>query len=284
MPVTSTAKQKWIRVTRHRPCSLCGHGDWCGYSPDGTLAICMRVKSDLPTRNGGWLHRTAAVPPPPRPPCRVYVPANPEPERDWHALLERWARRTSPAQRGWLAHILGVSAPALQRLGAVLSDRPGVWAFPMFGAARQVIGIRLRAEDGKKWAVAGSHNGLFWPDGLAGTSPLLVCEGPTDTAALLDLGYDAIGRPSCTGAVDMVIEAVRGLRRRDVVVVADADSPGIDGACRLARALTDAGRRPKVIRPLRGKDARAWVRAGATRAAVAAVIANALYWRPQRGG
>jgi hypothetical protein len=243
----------------------------------------MRVKSDRPTRNGGWLHRIAAAPPPPRPPCRVYVPANPEPERDWRALLERWARRTSPAQCGWLAHILGVSAPSLQRLGAVVSDRLGVWAFPMFDAARQVIGIRLRAEDGHKWAVAGSHNGLFWPSDLACAGPLLVCEGPTDTAALLDLGYDAIGRPSCTGTVEMVIEVVRTLRRRDVVIVADADSPGIDGACRLARALTDAGRRPKVIRPLQGKDARAWVLAGATRAVIDTVVANALYWRAPGG-
>jgi hypothetical protein len=239
----------------------------------------MRVKSDLPTRNGGWLHRIAASPPPPRPPCRVYVPASPEPERDWHALLERWARRTSPARRGRLAHILGVSAPSLQRLGAVVSDRPDVWAFPMFNATRQVIGIRLRAEDGRKWAVAGSHNGLFWPSDLAGAGPFLICEGPTDTAALLDLGYDVVGRPSCTGAVEMVIEVVRRLRRRDVVIMADADSPGIDGAGRLARALTDASRRPKVIRPLQGKDARAWVRAGATRAVVDCAIANAQHWR-----
>ncbi|MBM4019812.1 MAG: hypothetical protein FJ288_16075 [Planctomycetes bacterium] len=276
---TTATETTWLRVTRREPCRICGRGDWCGVSEDRTVAICMRVKSDRPVRNGGWLHRTAAAVPPPRPPCRVYVPAHPEPERDWQALLERWARRTSPAQRGWLAHILGVSAPSLQRLGAVVSDRPGVWAFPMFDAARQVIGIRLRAEDGKKWAVAGSHNGLFWPGGLAGAAPLLVCEGPTDTAALLDLGYDAIGRPSCTGAVEMVIEVVRRLRRRDVVIVADADAPGIDGAGRLAEALTAANRRPKVIRPLKCKDARAWVRAGATRAVVDCAIANAQHWR-----
>ncbi|MBM4020627.1 MAG: toprim domain-containing protein, partial [Planctomycetes bacterium] len=102
-------------------------------------------------------------------------------------------------------------------------------------------------------------NGLFWPEDLASTGPLLVCEGPTDTAAMLDLGYDAIGRPSCTGAVDMVIQVVRHLRHRDVVILADADGPGIDGANRLAEAMTEAGRRPKVVRPLEHKDARAWI-------------------------
>jgi len=276
--VTCGTTREWIRVTRHRPCPICAKPDWCGVSADGEVACCMRVQSDRPARNGGWLHRVAAASPP-RPPSRVYVPASPEPERDWQALLARWARRTAPVDYARLAHLLGISAASLRRLGAAVSDRPGVWAFPMSDAQRETIGVRLRAEDGRKWAVAGSHNGLFWPDELRAEGPLLVCEGPTDTAALLDLGYDAIGRPSCTGAVDMVIGVVRTLRRRDVVVVADADVPGIDGADRLARALTAAGRRPKVIRPLEGKDARAWVRAGATRAVVDTVIANARHWR-----
>jgi len=51
----------------------------------------------------------------------------------------------------------------------------------------------------------------------------------------------------------------------------------------LARALTEAGHRPKVIQPTQGKDARAWVRAGATRAVVDTVIANARYWRAPSG-
>jgi len=150
----------------------------------------------------------------------------------------------------------------------------------MFNAAHETIGIRLRAQSGRKWAIRGSRNGPFWPEDLTGSGPLLVCEGPTDTAALLDLGYDAIGRPSCTGAADLVIEVVQGLHVRDVVVVADADEQGIDGADRMARGLTEAGRRPKIIRPLQGKDARAWLKSGATRAVVDAVIASTLYWRP----
>ena len=270
---------EWVRVNREHPCCICGKIDWCGTSPDGTLACCMRVKSGRPARNGGWLHLIADAPPP-RPPCRVYVPASPEPERDWHALLQRWAGRTAPVDYARLAHLLGVSAASLRRLGGALSDRPGVWAFPMFDAEREMIGIRLRAENGKKWAIRGSRNGLFWPEDLTGSGPLLVCEGPTDVAALLDLGYDAIGRPSCAGAVELVIQVGHHFHRRDVVVVADTDGPGIDGADCLAQALTEAGHRPKVIQPTQGKDARAWLRAGATRAVVDTVIANARYWRP----
>ena len=270
---------KWVRVTRHRPCPICQKPDWCGVSADGEVACCMRVQSDRPVRNGGWLHRIAAAPPPAPP--RVYVPeAERLHPRDWLAILASYGRGTRDRDLRRVAGKLGVSGESLGRLGVCWAAPHRAWAFPMADPARNIIGIRLRAEDGRKWAVAGSHNGLFFPVGLQGASPLLVCEGPTDTAALLGLGYDAIGRPSCTGAVEMVIEVVRRLRCRDVVVVADADGPGIDGADRLARALTETGRRPKVIRPLQGKDARAWVRAGATRAMVDTVIRNALHWRP----
>ena len=109
----------------------------------------------------------------------------------------------------------------------------------------------------------------FWPRGRPTWHPSWTSATPASA-----------GRPSCAGAVEMVVEVVRHLRRRNVVVVADGDGPGIDGADRLAQALTEADHRPKVIRPTQGKDARAWVQAGATREVVDAVIANALYWRP----
>ena len=280
--MTQTATETgWGRVTRHRPCIVCGHGDWCGYSVDGSVAICMRVKSDRPTKNGGWLHRLAD--PAPRPAPRLYMPrprATAPRTTDWLAMLRRFERDTRTAQVIRLAAALGVSQVSLFRLGIAWAGPHRAWAFPMSDGDHRPIGIRLRAESGRKWAISGSRNGIFWPSDLGSTGPLLACEGPTDTAALLDLGYDAIGRPSCAGAVEMVVEVVRHLRRQDVVVVADTDGPGINGADRLARAMTDAGYRPKVIQPLQGKDARVWVQAGATRVVVDAVIANARYWRP----
>ena len=195
-----------------------------------------------------------------------------------------------------MAAVLSVSPGSLSSLGIVWAAPHHAWAFPMCDATRQVVGVRLRAVSGRKWCITGGHNGLFWPEDLTGSGPLLFCEGPTDTAALLDLGYDAIGRPSCEGAVEMVVEAVQRLHRRDVVVVADADEPqpqpdgsvrrpGLDGANRLAQALTRAGLRPKVVLPLEPhKDIRAWFINGATRAAVDGVIMKANFWRPKHGG
>ena len=277
----SSGGATWVRVNRHRPCPVCAKYDWCGVTADGVFACCMRVKSNRPTRNGGWLHRLTDSAP--RPVPRLYLPPPRTPApciTDWIALLRRFEHDTRTAEVERLAAALGVSPGSLSRLGIVWVAHRHAWGFPMRDAAQEVIGIRLRTKSGFKFAVAGSHNGLFWPADLTGAGPLLFCEGASDTAALLDLGYDAIGRPSCAGATELVVEVARRLRRGQVVVVADADGPGMDGADRLARAMTDAGYRPKVIRPVQGKDARAWVQAGATRAVLDNVIADARYWRP----
>ncbi len=65
------------RVTHRQPCEVCGKSDWCSASIDGARAICMRVRSDKPTRNNGYLHilrddltppaRPLPLPPKPKP-------------------------------------------------------------------------------------------------------------------------------------------------------------------------------------------------------------------------
>src|SRR5690349_2134761 len=50
----------WTRVTRDRPCPICGHDHWCSVSPDGGLVFCMREPSDRRGSDGeGWIHRLA---------------------------------------------------------------------------------------------------------------------------------------------------------------------------------------------------------------------------------
>ena len=145
------------------------------------------------------------------------------------------------------------------------------------------------------WALTGSHAGLFIPSGGPKAQPqqhpMLVCEGPTDTAAALALGFDAVGRPSCTGAAEMLSDYIGQQRRRDVVIIADADGPpggrpaclqddpGRFGAHALADTLGPVARTVRVITAAPHKDLRAWLGAGATSAAVRARIDNARYHR-----
>jgi hypothetical protein len=46
---------KWVRVSRHNPCQICGKTDWCRVLNDGT-PICSRVESSVRYDNGGWIH------------------------------------------------------------------------------------------------------------------------------------------------------------------------------------------------------------------------------------
>ena len=268
---------EWLRTRKDRRCPVCGKPDWCSVAADGTAAHCMRIASDRPLTSGGWIHRLAetAAPPTPRPRRRER-----RKRLNVKTMFLPWWRGTPRGAISALAAALGVSAASLSRMPCAWAPEYEAWAFPMFDGERRPIGIRLRS-DIRKWAVTGSRNGLFWPlGGLMGPAagPLLVCEGPTDTAALLDLGFDAIGRPSCNGGAEYVRLACRKLHRRDVVIVADADEPGIDGADALARMLVCDSRSVRVIQPVHPhKDVRAWVRAGATHAAVECIIAQQPY-------
>jgi len=66
--MTFSTVSKWIRVTKHNPCPICGKPDWCLISEDGKSAICARIESDKPAgnRGAGWIHKldtTKPVPP-----------------------------------------------------------------------------------------------------------------------------------------------------------------------------------------------------------------------------
>src|SRR5262249_26603719 len=153
-------------------------------------------------------------------------------------------------------------------LGIGWSNEHRAWSFPMQDASGRVVGIRLRAPRGAKFAVKGGHEGLFLPATATLVGPgsqLLIVEGATDTAALLDMGVqNGVGRPCCMGGVKLLVGLVR-LRQRPEVVVADGDEPGQRGAEHLASILLAYVPAVRLIRPPNGiKDARAWLQAGGT--------------------
>jgi hypothetical protein len=172
-----------------------------------------------------------------------------------------------------LAVALGLSVESLRRLDVGWFVQYRAWAFPMRNAAGDVLGIRLRLPGGRKLSVKGGKEGLFLPEGIDAHGLLLVCEGPTDTAALLDLGFSVVGRPSCAGGVALLVKLVQQHRPEGVVIVADNDAMGIGGAESLATQLTVYCTVVRVITPPAGiKDAREWRQRGATAADVLSAI------------
>ena len=274
----------WRRVSRQEPCPVCHKPDWClvaGLPGRIEAAICPRTESGRRIGEAGWLHILRSSPVAwPRWRCTlshaVRLAQRPANVEELAALADRWRLPRESARLAALAEHLGLGVESLARLWAGWSqDRRG-WTFPMKDAAGQVVGIRLRLGNGRKLSIKGGHEGLFLPDGLKPGGRLLMCEGPTDAAALLDLGFPAVGRPSCTGGVKHCVELVRRLKPEVVIVVADADEPGQRGADRLAALLRLYCRDVRVIAPPPPfKDTRDWKRAGATAADVEQAIAAA---------
>jgi hypothetical protein len=110
----------------------------------------------------------------------------------------------------------------------------------------------------------GSLAGVFVPEGLAEQPDrLFIAEGPTDTAALLSLGVDAIGRPAASGAIETICSTVNRLKPSECVVVADRDEIGQRSASDLCtRLLRWCGGVRKVAPPRGSKDIRDWVITG----------------------
>jgi len=277
-------RKSWQRVSKRRPCPVCGKPDWClvagdDANPEG--AICARVESARRCGEAGWLHVLRRFGPTWTPWRRTIHAAARMMERggdgpaDFGKLAADCAAAVRPEALDRLAVGLGVSAASLRRLGVGWSIRRGGWTFPMKSPAGAVLGIRLRASGGRKLSVRGGKEGLFIPSDLPTEGGmLLIAEGPTDTAALLDLGFDAVGRPSCTGGISLLIELARARKPSTGGVVSDSDAPGRRGAAALQAKLSvycPGGVR--VIEPPTGiKDAREWVRSGATKADVQAAI------------
>lgn len=258
----------WVRASRSFRCAACNHPDWCIYFPKLNSWACMRVESSRPTRMqcGGWWHSPDVKP--------TFVP-KPEPEVpqiDAAKLMNEFRSNTTPVMLARLAASLGVSTDSLTRTGCAWAAPHQAWAWPMVSGQGKPVGIRLRANDGRKWSVRGGHEGLFVPRGSSHTAYFV--EGPTDTAAALTLGLWAIGRPSCRGSVAHTQVTINRLHIQRAILVADNDRPGIDGATALAKELQI----PCASMLLPAKDMRQFLAYGGSRVLLAS-LENQLVWR-----
>lgn len=261
--------ESYRRVTFSEPCLVCKKPDWCLVARDGSGWICARVASHRRIGSAGWFHRVAGP--------KADYDINRVPRSaftDFEKLAEECEHRLSFHERRRFANSLGVSESSLLAMQVGRMKSPDAYTFPMRDASDRVIGIRLRLMNGKKLSVRGGREGCFIPRGAIGdeTTEVIICEGPTDTAAILSSGYPAIGRPSCRGGKDILLQI---LRKRDAVIFADDDGPGLSGANDLAESLVRNRSAVRICCAPRGKDVREW---SPSYAEVRTVISCASYW------
>ena len=154
-------------------------------------------------------------------------------------------------------------------------DRFGRW-WSSHGRRRTVIGIR-RIPAGRKFAVKGSRNGCYFVPSLLTGQPdrLVVVEGATDAAAILGLGFAAVGRPFCRGGDDIVTGIVRAVRPAALVIHPEQDDGGRHRGRRVALNLALYCPKVRVTEVSPGrKDVRDAIRAGWSAADIEAAISR----------
>lgn len=293
-------KAEWIRVSRSSPCPICGRPDYCTKTTDGAVAKCMRIESSKPAKGdaGGWIHKVEGAEV-----IEAPVIAKPARKIDQETLSKRVAQmyRTKGAAeaRIELAERIGVSLLSLEALEVGLGyDRDGkrFWSLVERDILWRPVGVSRRYENGSKRHLPGTTHGLYFAkDWYAIRGPILLPEGGSDTAALLTMGLCAIGRPSNTGGINMLIGLLRSCTQRPIIVIGENDRkperigtkreaetvivddkperrcprncegctwcwPGKGGAVLTAERLTAALRRPVYSRVVKGaKDSREWL-------------------------
>lgn len=284
----------WVRVSKSSPCIVCGKPDWCGRaSGDDGVAYhrCMRTQGDAAglrciktdvegctyVSSDDAIDRINALPMVRRR-NRQTDPAA-EPKINWTSACNRFTKAFTRDKLIELSSALGVSEMSMSIVGVGWCEPQSAYTMPMRGITGKVIGIRLRKLDGRKLSIRGSKSGVFCSSTLASKPkcglPIMVCEGPTDTMAMMDLGFWSLGRPSCRGGTNITKRLCRG---HPVVVVSDRDTPGREGAAAIAGELDGICPSVKVIEPTEGKDAREWLKLGVSMDAVRLVVDAAKEW------
>ena len=252
---------RWKRVHGLSRCPICGKPDWCLVAPDRSAAICPRIEegSSRFIEGSGYLHILKVTD---QWMDEEYHPKGghtqlPEHNEVLAILARKWILESSLGNVEELACKLGVSDDSLRQLNVGWFAGKSAWTFPMLRQGRRLIGVRLRPRNGKKFAVKGSKNGLFVPNNLPDTGVVYVCEGESDTAAMLTCGLPAIGRPSCNSGDRLVLELCKN---RPVVVCSDRDGVGRKGAKGLVDLIrVNSGDVTMMTPPERYKDIREWL-------------------------
>jgi hypothetical protein len=274
------------------PCFGCGKLSTCTMHPDRSACKCWR--------DGGAIHRRNGMSPPPPPDRRRHRAPPVTNKLAGKQLVEsirNYQIRVVENDLNDLSRRLGVNPSSLHQLG--IGWDGAAWTFPMFDGDGTPIGIHRRFPDGRKLCLSGSRLGLFfstatssgdgdrspWDAGI-GTSVtahphsgghlspppmLLICEGASDTAAALTLGYYAVGVPSAGLGAELVVRFVQRTRPAQIIIVADLDEgsstssgkmtwPGIEGGLRLAERLLPLHANVRFCLPPPGvKDLRQWM-------------------------
>lgn len=248
------------RVSRACPCPICGHlhknQSWCLVDKARGLTICPRVESRRRIGDAGWLHGDGA-------------------ERHEAVMVCR-QKAIAAIDFGdrWKSAAVKASIESIERLASALSlpvasvaaidigVEGGSWVFPMWSNDGQCCGLKVRTSDGRKLCATGSRIGVMKSKSFdARKASLVITEGESDLMVAAAWGFNAVARAGCQSCVQQLTEMARA---KDVLIIADNDAAGKDGAAKLGKAMGNRAKSVIIVEPP-VKDLRAWAQSGATK-------------------
>lgn len=278
--MNTNAKHTWKGVSKSAPCEVCGKDHNCSRATDDDLLICRRGgdtppgwKFIRPTSDGGNMYGLAdgssdTVSPKPKP----RRPEPPKPQFDWPAIHKKCRAEIIPGELYDFADVeLGLDGWAVDALEAgVHNDR---YVFPERDAAGKIIGLVKRhllppgSDLPRNRSLWCANRGLTYRYPLPEKDPVLIVEGASDTAAAMESGFTAVGRPSNAGGGELLAVLLAG---RHVIVCGENDQkpsgkwPGREGVEAIVPHLTPVCASVRVLFPPPDtKDVRSWLTGGA---------------------
>lgn len=303
-------KDLWSRVTRHAPCPVCGSPSYCTFNPYAGIAKCMKVEegsfaqkmSDLGPQFFHRLEEALQQKQYKKVKWKDVPRINNTQMRRW---LRVWHERAKLDKlHDQRAKELGLSAESMRVLGVGWANQSeillhktrcvhkGYWTVPLYNENLNSVGVALQPpadatgdeRDLTKKMISGSKPGMYATKTTRCGGTLLICEGFSDTATAITMGYHAIGRLSNTGTHNVIIAYVEQHLPDTVIVIPDNDPECKPRARELtemgALNMLDAVRKLKIecviMKPTTAKDLRQWYLNGGTRNALDKAINNTL--------
>lgn len=201
--------------------------------------------------------------------------------------------RTPKAESPVLAYLTrerGLSLEAVRAYQIGEEERDGRWriVFPYKrdGELLMLKWLYLDRPEGKKeiGTTKDSEPCLFgWQAIPDSAREVVICEGEIDALTWWQAGVPALSVPRGTGSLEWIESEYAALERFETIYLAfDADEPGQKAAARVLPRFGDRGRLLGHLDTTRyGKDANAWMLAGASRDDFARLVERARENRPE---
>jgi 5S rRNA maturation endonuclease (ribonuclease M5) len=136
------------------------------------------------------------------------------------------------------ARIMGLSLRSLIDMQTTYDSDKAALAAPMFNERGLPSGVRFRRADGRKYSLKGGREGVFMSRHYSPYKLIWLVEGHSDAAACCEIGFkNVVGRPNCSGGLQVIKGLLNNATRTPVIVIADPDDPGRQGATTLIQSI-----------------------------------------------